>query len=296
MTSSYIPLNYSIPEAVRVAMNNGHLALFIGAGVPRLLGCWGWTELAEQLIEKCLEARIINYSQREHLLERNRFGSNMQTISSCLRKLKQNDLLSEFDATVKKSCEIDQARQREANELYSALRRLAEFYITPNYDNHFDKYFSEEDVLYELEQFREMGKTGAQIDKNRLYHIHGSIKNPRSIVLTEEDYIRYTDPYFVDFLVNIFRNHSMLFIGYGLEEPPMRSLLHKASTPGRNSHFALIPYFSHEIPKYEEDIERLGAMGVSVVSYIRDKRDYFELYEVIRSWDREVRETELVVR
>jgi hypothetical protein len=39
-----------VPGEVRDAVNNGTLAVFIGAGVSRLVGCEGWDTLARNLI------------------------------------------------------------------------------------------------------------------------------------------------------------------------------------------------------------------------------------------------------
>ncbi|MCX7727460.1 MAG: hypothetical protein N2053_11510 [Chitinispirillaceae bacterium] len=43
-----------IPQKIIEAVDNDKLAVFIGAGVSRLIGCKGWDQLAQNLVEKCL--------------------------------------------------------------------------------------------------------------------------------------------------------------------------------------------------------------------------------------------------
>jgi len=42
-----------VPPEIFEAVNNDKLAIFIGAGVSRLVGCIGWDQLAKELIDRC---------------------------------------------------------------------------------------------------------------------------------------------------------------------------------------------------------------------------------------------------
>ncbi|MBF0539272.1 MAG: hypothetical protein HQL03_13570 [Nitrospirae bacterium] len=48
-----------LPVEIIDAVDNGTLAVFIGAGVSRLVGCLGWDELAKNLVERCCERKLI---------------------------------------------------------------------------------------------------------------------------------------------------------------------------------------------------------------------------------------------
>jgi len=288
-----IPNNLSLPDDIRSVKKDEDLTLFIGAGVSQLIGCWGWKKLAEELVGKCLKMHIIDYNDKDYLIMENDEKRHMEVISSCFNKLKQENLVKEFYSVVEESCQA----HNTSNEIYSELKRLGDYYITTNYDDHFDKYFSEDSVVYKLEDFVKMGISGANISRGKLYHIHGSIKEPSSIVLTEDDYSRrYFDSSYQKFLLNIFSTHSLLFIGYALEEVVIRLLLkHAKRNQGSKQHFVLKHYYSRQTVRYKEERERFGAMGINVISYIGDEKDYDELYEVIGSWTSEIEETELVV-
>lgn len=58
-----------LPKKIRDAVNNDNLAVFIGAVVSRLLGCWGWDKLAKELVEICFKKEFIQYKERESLLK-----------------------------------------------------------------------------------------------------------------------------------------------------------------------------------------------------------------------------------
>lgn len=60
-----------------------------------------------------------------------------------------------------------------------------------------------------------------------IYKIHGSITNPASIIITENDY-RYFDkycPYLASKLMTIFMEYPIIFIGYSLNDPNVRAIL-----------------------------------------------------------------------
>jgi hypothetical protein len=42
-----------VPSKIKRAVNDKKLAIFIGAGVSRFVGCTSWIELAKNLVEKC---------------------------------------------------------------------------------------------------------------------------------------------------------------------------------------------------------------------------------------------------
>ena len=64
---SNITLIPRIPNEIKDAVDNGTLAVFIGAGVSRLVGCEGWDTLARNLVKRCYEEGIINFKENETL-------------------------------------------------------------------------------------------------------------------------------------------------------------------------------------------------------------------------------------
>lgn len=60
-----------------------------------------------------------------------------------------------------------------------------------------------------------------------IYKIHGSFRDPSSMILTNEDYEGFKDkyPYLAAKLITIFVEHPIIFIGYSLSDPNIQELL-----------------------------------------------------------------------
>lgn len=60
-----------------------------------------------------------------------------------------------------------------------------------------------------------------------IYKIHGSVIDPRSIVLTREDYEEYwkKNPYLIAKILTLLVEHPVIFLGYSISDPHIRQLL-----------------------------------------------------------------------
>ena len=70
MTNNVIYLIPPLPKETVEAVNNEKLAVFIGAGVSRLVGCMSWDRLAQNLLNRCFSTEkkdgfsCINFKSR----------------------------------------------------------------------------------------------------------------------------------------------------------------------------------------------------------------------------------------
>ena len=83
-----------VPSKIRDAVNTKTLAVFVGAGVSRIMGCIGWDELATRLIKRCTLVKraadglpYLNFRETEILA---RYNDHKKTITICYDILKDN--------------------------------------------------------------------------------------------------------------------------------------------------------------------------------------------------------------
>lgn len=286
MSYSPIPNNLSLPAEIRTAREDGDLTLFIGAGISASMGCLTWEDLTAKLVYKCHEKGFIKFPERDYLLDQNNKHKCVQTLSSCYDIFDKNHDIQDFYDVAVESCHIDPARP---SDFCLNLKRLANFFITTNYDDGFDRYFSKNEIIFEPKDFERMGKLRTGISSGKLYHIHGSVINPRTMVLTETDYANKYTFDFQQFLLDVFAQHSLLFIGYGFEEEIIKYLFLSAKQYGHGKkHFILKHYYSPDTLTYKQEKQLFGTAGVEVISYIGDDFHYEEMIAIIESWGKDI--------
>lgn len=109
----------------------------------------------------------------------------------------------------------------------AALKKLGPHaVITTNYDTLLEPLFPQYEVVVGQNVFRQSALVVGEIFK-----IHGSIKDPRSLVLTAEDYEVFdrTKRYLSAKLLTYFAEHPLLFIGYGANDENIKNVLYDMS-------------------------------------------------------------------
>lgn len=282
------PLNQDItpippvPNEIKEAVNEGRLAVFIGAGVSRLVGCDGWDKLAYSLLSTCYKTykngdRLINYKEKETL---GQIQDHKKLITSCYHILKNSDCEDFFYQEMEKSLRC--GKTIDAENIYKELIKLRGLFITTNADTHFDDFFIPSNVIFEVGNFKK-----DLVDKTNLYHIHGSITSRESLVFTVSEYMkRYNNPDFRFFLEKIFNEYTILFVGYGLGEFEILDFLLRDKK--EKKHFILAPFFKGEDNILSFEQSYYGDLGVFVLPYEKDENGYVQLYEVIKHWNNEI--------
>lgn len=280
-----------LPPEILEAVNKDNLTIFIGAGVSRLVGCIGWDQLGQNLVNKCFSTKredgssCINYKEKE-TLSKNK--DHKKTITICHQILKKNGFEDAFYEELEKSLKADNYLLKTQN-IYKELDGLHGLFITTNADTHFDGRFNPSQIVYKIEDFN-----SSNIDRTKLYHIHGSILDKNSLVFTVPHYIkRYNNPNFRKFLEKIFEEYRVLFIGYGLGEFELLDFLITKfdSNKGKElKHFILRPFYKGEenILEFEQDFYR--EMGINVLGFELNEKGYGQLYEIIKNWNTEIKE------
>lgn len=283
VTSPKIAPIPTLPIEIKQAVNEGKLAVFVGAGASRLLGCMGWDSLARNLVDACFEEGFINYKEKEALSSET---DHKKTITICKHVLvEKHDNPDLFNGKLQEALKSNAILSKKY-PIYEELYKLRAVFVTTNVDEHFDKLFSEKTVVHRPEELPQ-----EVIDPTRLYHIHGSIRDKESIVFSVKDYLRlYHQRSVRNFLEKLFLEHVVLFVGYGLAELQLLEYVITTNNVGTGElkHFYLAPLYRGEEHILEFEQAYYRELGINVIAYEKDEEGYNQLYNVIREWQRQI--------
>jgi len=271
----------TLPEELKQAALDGTLVIFVGNGASRLLDCPSWDGLADSVLRQLAQAEIINYGtiQRLQNLEAKKKISVAVQIASD----------ESYPIDYKTALKADDSKSK----IYSHINTIGCAYVTTNYDLLINPSTKSRDKtkiesiqrLYWPEQFL----AGKLRESCTVIHLHGCLEDTKSMILTTRQYLEHYEKEFVqDFLEDMFKRHTVLFIGYGLEETEIleyilrRGRVSDESTPRR---FMLQGFFSDSQKLYELLHKYyLTSFGVHLRGFLLDRREHLQLEYVMEDW------------
>lgn len=272
------------PDEIIQAGLNGELVFFIGAGASMLLDLPSWTGLAAKAFEDLRQHRYLNYSEIEQL--------------TSLDPKKQLSIA--YSIAEDNKYELDLTKhligKSEDDSIYKAINDIGCPCVTTNYDELLAPRF--------IEPPKDGSTTAASVnrvyDKNDIFaklsndpgtvvHLHGAISKPETMVVTTKDYLEHYDHENVkEFLEELFKKKTVLFLGYGLEEAEiLEHILRKGSARStlERKRFALQGFFLSQKPLYENLYNYYEkSFGVHLLGFVRDQENYKRLEVIIKSW------------
>lgn len=268
-----------LPDEIVRAVDEKRLAVFVGAGVSRLVGCMGWADLAKDLAERAFESDVITYKDKQSLLE---IPEHRKVITICRDLLKAEGLEDKFTEALQKALRDDLQVTRP--NIYDDIYKLRGVFVTTNADRLFHRHFDKASVHFSRKEL-----DPANIERLNLYHIHGCISDPKTMVFTLQDYFKcYNDETIQQFLKNIFSEYTVLFLGYGLSEFELLEYIFlKFDTQEKKErrHFMLRPFFAGEERLLEFEQRYYANMGIQLLGFQKDKRGHKQLELVVREWN-----------
>lgn len=288
---------FDFPKGIFDAAQNGELVLFVGAGVSSLLGCPSWQELSSRILEKLRIVGGLNYADLDAL-------SNLdlkKQISIAKSIAKKREISLNFEELLSP----DKSPDAEMRDLYRAIFEINSVIVTTNYDRFLDEICQRSGIVISSEEppmsqppaatkgkifFKKEDLTVAKLhEPGTILHLHGSVSDAESMVLTTSDYIlHYQNAYIRDFLKALFETKVVLFIGYGLgEEEILEYALRKRELQTgkgkEDRHFWLYPLLTrnnlsctHLRNYFSENF------GVQIVEYCIDQNGHEQLGEIIK--------------
>lgn len=298
MTESYRP-----DQLIKDAAKHGELVVFVGAGASRLCGSPDWLGFANRVVGELEKRAALSFLEAEQLRG---LGDPRRTLSIAMALAKEHGVELNFDSFLH-----PQEPSAAGTELYQLLAGLRPVFVTTNYDKWLDEDQPEE-ISTEVKVGGESEPTATPSKRPKYYlrehlssallaergaviHLHGSYTDPKSMVISLKHYIEhYADPRVQAFLSAMFKNHTVLFVGYGLAELEVLDNIIRSNESLRSGtseprHFLLYPCRSTESAQ-TRFIKRFfhDQCGVRVIPYLIDAKGYQEVIEVFKGWSSEL--------
>ena len=188
--------------------------LFVGAGISNSVSLPTWSDLIEQLGNELGYDTEIFECYGDYLLLAE-YYKLCKGDTNLFNKLKEH--LNVSDDKIKNST------------IYQLIKKLnVPVIYTTNYDDTIERYYKmQSEALNVVESLEELRL--ADCSKTRLMKYHGTIKNDKSIVLSESQYFERMD--FSSFLdkqlQKDWKDYSILYLGYSMSDINIKLLLYR---------------------------------------------------------------------
>ena len=255
------------PEPVLNALRDGRLVVFAGAGVS--MGPPARLPSFRKLAEKVAEGT-------------GKFIKSPEGEDQFLGRLKEDGV-----RVHQRAAEGLQPDNLKPNELHRNLLRLFQEtddpvrIVTTNFDCLFEQ-VAEAEVLFKNKP--KVFEAPALPPGSRfkgIVRLHGSVNEPEEMVLTHRDfgraYLTEEDGWARRFLVSLFANHTVLFVGYSHNDTIMTYLTPSLPPDDGEKRFALVGSTSN-------DLDRWRSMGIEPIVFPQEnKSDFTSLDRGVKS-------------
>ena len=227
----------------------GNLGLFIGAGFPKAVSqiepshqfqSYTWPELLTRIcyFENLSYRDIVLPGLYDELKSKNidlynltdyiKY-SDMPLIATKICKEIAHKSGIEYNTAVKKfkhriAHVTNQFPSKQQRDLFNPIIASLDpaWIVTTNYDHIIESLIPEKAVAIKPNEVLQCRK-----DKIPVYHLHGSSRDPDSIVITSEDYqsLNFPHDYRMDKMTILFKESTTLMIGYGIGDPNVKTAL-----------------------------------------------------------------------
>ena len=291
-----------IPEAVLHALRNDNLVFFCGAGISRQNGLPLFNELVKQVCEKLnipidekpLLQEAMEEKKYDHILDLAEGNQDFSVSKATLRK-EIIEILSQY--------KNDAVIHKDLLDLSVLSNNKGYRLVTTNVDR----------LFHEAKFNKELSDIGPKLAPPRkgkwknLTFLHGLIDKENDpegegLTLTRTDFgLAYLyDHWASRFVIQLFQEFTVLFIGYSIDDPVMNYLVSAISTENRrknnedktnsqnieiNKHksSSIYAFIGYEEGKEKLKKEKWQSMGITPILY-KNVDGHSLLYDTIKKW------------
>lgn len=214
-------MNQRIKKLAATYYRKGNLIPLIGAGCSMPFGSPGWDELISEIaIESIDNAGLIEAVN--HYIKKHDYWNAIKSIKD-FGQLNEDDIKKETADRISRIV-FDKSKDNNLKDL-----ALMDFniYLTTNYDHFLNHYMPpNSSIPICLSDFDFNSQTLYNQGTKRIFHLHGHISNPGTIVISEQS---YNELYHHDKYKKMFNllgaSKAFLFIGMSFDDQFMSALL-----------------------------------------------------------------------
>lgn len=275
-------------EEIKNAALSGTLVLFVGAGISNLLEYPLWFQLALSVFDDLRKKGCLNYSDIEQLKKLN----NPKIQLSIAKQISEENNIT-FDITKYFKNTNSQSK------VYDYINIIGCPCITTNYDEQLKPIIFPDSTSTTPPSPKRIFRkkellSGLLNEPNVIIHLHGSVSERETMVITTEDYLEHYQTIEVkEFLQELFRKKTVLFLGYGLEEVEILEYIFrkgKVKKSDEKKRFSLQGFFQSEKPLYEKLYNYYSnSFGVYLIGFLRDFKNYNQIEDIIKSWSEQIK-------
>ena len=280
-------MEIKIPEGIIEAHETTTLIPFIGAGVSKFINknlFPNWDELLAGLIQESSKNGYIEKSKQKQLDDLLNLGNHL-TVAEQLKQDLPNDYYFDY---LEKKFDVDSTDGFDFDIYLQIYQLRPPIIITTNYDRLLEdayariyrknmdvKTYSEAiGIIKLLQRYRRTKGT-------TLFKIHGDVRDPQTMVLTEKDYrmVMYDMTDHRMAMSSIFAMNTVLFLGFSMSDKEMMANIDRQRHAMRyldNPNYMLVregSYNEIQRTRWRDDF------GIHIIDY-----EYSEDHEGIHTW------------
>ena len=269
--------NIKIPDGLLHEHTKGNVVFFCGAGISIPAGFPDFEELTERVIKDLGQSKQKD-SYMQSLMDIGDYISIFETLET--RHGKET-----IREKVKKHLKIEPKVNSLHENLYKLSKTKNNKYrlVTTNFDNLFDKVKGDG-----IHEYKAPALPIPENDWNGIVYLHGKLSQDDTkdnLVLSNTDFgnAYLYEQWATRFLIKLFQNHTVCFIGYSLDDPIMRYMIDaSASQKVKNKMYLFVGHQNNDETKNITS-GNWKNNKIEIISYDK-KNNHLALEETIQAW------------
>jgi len=273
---THIELFPALPKGIIEAYERHELAVFVGAGISRLMGCQGWDQMADALVDKVCTPAMADQVKSS-------CSNSKEKITIAKRIAEKEHKTTVFWDIFHKALMPD----KDKEDIYSKIALFDTLFLTTNCDGLLVEKFP-----YSYTTDCSKDEYQRRPDKPFVYCLHGNWgngteKEKERLIFTEDEYLSEYQPgnQLPIFLRQVMHDKTVLFIGYGLTEFEIINAAFEPVSPQKVlKHYLLEGFFKCQQELCNAKAEYFASINVNLIPYSKDERGYAQQASIISEW------------